>query len=70
MRIFKPVGYQWIGPLLVLLSGFINLCNPSLSELFRIIWIILVSLSIIMVIIGIVNHCKLISKKKESKGNS
>jgi hypothetical protein len=67
MRIFKPVGFQWVVPLLVLISGLINLCNPNLSESIRILWIILISLSFMSVIVGIVNHRKLIIKKKASK---
>lgn len=64
MRILKPRGFQWIAPLLVLIIGVLNLSNRNLSETKRISWMILVFLSIILVIIGIINHYRLIIKKR------
>jgi hypothetical protein len=32
MKILKPIGFQWIAPLLVLISGVLNLSNRNLSE--------------------------------------
>lgn len=64
MRILKPRGFQWIGPLLGLISGILNLSIHSMPDRLRLSWKILVFLSIILVIIGIINHYRLIIKKR------
>jgi hypothetical protein len=64
MRILKPIGFQWIAPLLVLISGILNLSIHSMPDTLRLSWKILVFISIILVIIGIINHYRFIIKKR------
>jgi hypothetical protein len=67
MRIFKPKGFQWLLPLLVLASGVINLTNPSLSDSLKTVWWVFIPILIIVVIIGVINHYKLLKSGKALK---
>jgi hypothetical protein len=64
MRILKPREFQWIVPLLVLISGVLKLSILNLPDTLRKYLMIIVSLSIILLIIGIINHYRFIIKKR------
>ncbi len=67
MRIFKPKGFQWLLPLLVLASGVISLTNPLLSDSLKTMWWVSIPILIIVVIIGVINHYKLLKSGKALK---
>lgn len=63
MKIFKPIRYQWVGPLIALFLGVSSIYNPKPSMHFIVAWIILVAFAIVLLIIGIVNHYQFIKEK-------
>jgi hypothetical protein len=59
MKAFKPKRFQWLGPLLVMISGVLCLSNPTMSKNLKIAWLILMPIAIIMALIGVINHYKI-----------
>ena len=65
MKIIQPARYQWLSPLLVLMSGILGLMNNDVEKVFRIGWSILIFFSIILLVIGILNHRKYYQQQAE-----
>ena len=71
MKIIQPKRYQWIVPLLIIISGVLGLMNKNIEPAIQIIWYIVIFFSIVLLIIGIINHKKYyqheteVSKKEE-----
>lgn len=67
MKLFKPRGYRWIVPMLVLISGYINLTNPIVMKTTRTIWLIFIPILIVLLLIEIINHYQLIKSRIPEK---
>ncbi len=66
MNIIQPKRYQWIVPLLIILSGVSGLMNNNLEKVIQVIWYILIFFSIVLLVIGIINHKKYLQQQTEA----
>lgn len=69
MDIIQPKRYQWIVPLLVIMSGVLGLMNNNLEKVIQVIWYILIFFSIVFLVIGIINHKKYQHQQTEASNN-
>ena len=52
----KKQKWLWIAPLLIVLSGIINLSNSSLHPILRNTWVVLIPMAFVILVVGIKSH--------------